>query len=212
VVGTLEDSRYLGQGSLWGSLETWRSVLAANRPGERVGEEVVQALVVSGVGSDAPAIAEEIDRATGGATSTLTIDGAIDALPGVAQQRTVFNQIIGVTVVIALIVVALFFALITVERTPLYGVLKAIGARSRTLFAGVLLQAVIVTLVASAIGVAASLALDAAIPAGGIPFVATPERLLASVGYLLLAAVVGCAFSLRRVLRVDPASAIGSGL
>lgn len=212
VVGFLEDSRYLGQGSLWGSLDTWRSVLAANRPDAQVGPGVVQALLVSGVDSDPQATADTIDRATEGATSTLTIAQAIDALPGVSQQRTVFNQIIGVTVAIALIVVALFFALITVERTPLYGVLKAIGARSRTLFAGVLLQAIVVTLVASAIGVAASLVLDAAIPEGSIPFVATSWRLLSSVAYLLLAAVVGCAFSLRRVLRVDPASAIGAGL
>src|SRR5690606_31008303 len=99
--------------------------------------------------------------------------------------------------------------LITVERTALYGILKAIGAGSRALFGGVLLQALIVTLVASAIGAAAALTLDAAIPAGGIPFIATAERLLTSVGFLLFAAIVGCAFSLRRVLRADPAAAIG---
>ena len=208
VIGFLDDSRYSGQGTLWGSLATWRSVLAANRPGARVGDDVVQALVVSGP-SDAQATADAIDEATGGATSTLTIAQAIDALPGVSQQQSVFNQIIGVTVVIALVVVALFFALITVERTALYGVLKAVGASSRTLFAGVLLQALVVTMIASAIGVAASLALDAAIPAGSIPFTATPARLLSSVAYLLIAALVGCAFSLRRVLNVDPASAIG---
>ena len=160
-------------------------------------------------GAGAGAEADAIDAATGGATSTLTIDQAINALPGVSQQRTVFNQIIGVTVVIALVVVALFFALITVERTALYGVLKAVGASSRTLFAGVLLQAMVVALIASAIGIAASLALDAAIPAGGIPFTATPSRLLSSVAYLLVAALAGCAFSLRRVLKIDPAAAIG---
>jgi putative ABC transport system permease protein len=208
VIGFLDDSRYSGQGTLWGSLDTWRTVLAANRPGERVGEGVVQALVVSDATPDAQATADAIDRATGGATSTLTIAQAIDALPGVSQQQSVFNQIIGVTVVIGLIVVALFFALITVERTALYGVLKAIGASSRTLFAGVLLQAFVVTIIASAVGVAAALALDAAIPPGSIPFLATPTRLLTSVAYLLVAALVGCAFSLRRVLKVDPASAI----
>ena len=52
-----------------------------------------------------------------------------------------FNQIIGVTLVIAIVVVALFFALLTVERIGLYGMLKAIGARSRTLFGGVVVQA-----------------------------------------------------------------------
>jgi putative ABC transport system permease protein len=189
-------------------VDTWRAVLGANRPAARVAPGVTQVLVVDTAG-DRGAVADAIDRATGGATSSLTRAEVIDALPGVAQQRSVFNQIIGVTVVIAIVVVALFFALITVERTALYGVLKAIGARSRTLFAGVVLQAVVVTLVASAIGAVAAVALDAAIPPGAVPFVATPSRLLANTGFLLVAAVAGCAFSLRRVLRIDPATAIG---
>lgn len=126
-----------------------------------------------------------------------------------SQQQATFNQIIGVTVVIAIIVVALFFALLTVERTGLYGVLKAIGASSRSLFAGVVLQAVVLTLAASALGAAAALVLAAVIPPGSIPFTATPTRLISSTIYLLVAAVVGCAFSLRRVLKVDPAAAIG---
>ena len=112
----------------------------ANRPGERVGPG-------RGAGpgrADRPGPrrdARAIDAATSGATTTLTIGQAIDALPGVSQQQTVFDQIIGVTVVIAIVVVALFFALITIERTALYGVLKALGASSATLFWGVLLQA-----------------------------------------------------------------------
>lgn len=207
VVGFLSDSEFSGQGTLWGSLDTWRSVTAANRPDAAVAGDVVQALVVRT--SDPAAAARAIDRATGGATSTLTIDQAIEALPGVSQQRATFNQIIGVTVVVAVVVVALFFALLTVERTALYGVLKALGASSAALFAGVLLQAVVVTVVAAAVGAAAALALDAAIPAGSLPFVATPARLLSSAAFLLVAAVVGCSFSLRRVLQVDPAAAIG---
>ena len=209
VVGFVSDSRYSGQGTLWGSLETWREVLNANRPDARVGPGVVQALVVQSAPFAGAGLAGRIDRATDGATTTLTITEAINALPGVSQQRTVFNQIIGVTVVIAIVVVALFFALLTVERTALYGVLKAIGASSRTLFAGVVLQAVVVALIASLIGIVASLVLNALIPAGTIPFVATPARLLSSAVVLVAAAVVGCAFSLRRVLRVDPAAAIG---
>ena len=158
---------------------------------------------------DFASLATEIDEATDGVTSTVTVQGAIDVLLGVDQQQRVFNQIIGVTVVIAIVVVALFFALITVERTALYGVLKAVGASSLFLFAGVLLQALVVTMIAAVIGIAASLAVDALLPAGGIPFVVQPARLIGSVGYLLLAALVGCALSLRRVLRVDPAAAIG---
>jgi putative ABC transport system permease protein len=208
VIGFLDDSQYNGQGTLWGSLGTWQEVLQANRPGETLGEGTVQALVLRDAPSD-PATSVAIDEATGGATNTLTIDEAIAALPGVEQQTATFNQIIGVTVVIAIVVVALFFALLTVERTSLYGVLKAVGASSRTLFAGVLLQAVAITIVAAILGAGAALALDAVIPAGTIPFVALPGRLVSSVVFLLIAAVIGSAFSLRRVLKVDPAAAIG---
>ena len=148
---------------------------------------------------------------TDDATASLTLDDAVNAIPGVEQQSSTFSQIIGVTVVIATIVVALFFALLTVERTALYGVLKAVGATSRSLFAGVVLQAVVVTFVASSVGALLALGLDLAVPPGGIPYTLLPARVLSSVVFLLVAAVVGCAFSLRRVLRIDPASAIGSG-
>ena len=209
VVGFVDDARYAGQASLWASLDTWRAVLEDNRPGLDPGD-TVQALVVQTDGS-ATTVAEAIDAATDGATETLTLDAAIEALPGVAQQRATFNQIIGVTVVIALVVVGLFFALITVERTALYGILKAVGASNATLGIGLVTQAVVVTLFASAIGVIGSLALDALIPVGTIPFSISPSRLITSVILLLSASVVGSAFSLRRILRIDPASAIGAG-
>ena len=209
MVGFVDDTRYAGQASLWGSLATWRAVTAQNRPGRAAGD-TAQALVVRADGTAPGALAGAIDDATGGATTTLTVDAAIEALPGVSQQRSTFDQIIGVTLVVALVVVALFFALITVERIGLYGILKAVGASGATLFAGVVAQAVVVTLAAPAVGLAGSLALDSLVPAGGIPFDPTPGRLAASVALLLAAAVAGCAISLRRVLRIDPASAIGA--
>ncbi len=208
VVGFVDDTQYSGQGSLWGSLDTWRAIVAENRPDQTAGESV-QALVIRTDGTSTGDVATAIDDATG-TTTTLTLGAAIDALPGVEQQRSTFNQIIGVTALVAVVVVALFFALITVERTALYGILKAIGASSRTLVGGVVLQAVIVTLAAAAIGAAGALVLDAVIPAGSIPFTASTSRLVTNVGLLLLAGIAGSVFSLRRVLRIEPGSAIGT--
>lgn len=102
------------------------------------------------------------------------------------------------------------FALITVERTPRYGLLKAIGASSGALIGGVAAQAVVITLIASAIGAGLAVLLDLLIPAGAVPFQLTAGRILSSSLIMLIAAVVGSAFSLRRVLRIDPASAIGA--
>lgn len=210
IIGFVSDTPFSGQGSVWVSPATWRSLLEANRPGERLGEGTFQALVVRGDGSPA-ALAKAIDGATGGATRTLGVKDAAESQPGVKEQRGTFNQIIGVTVVIAIVVVALFFALLTVERTGLYGVLKAVGASSRSLFAGVMVQAVVVTLIASVIAGVLAIVASATGATGALPFELMPARLVTSVVLLLVAAVIGCVFSLRRVLRVDPASAIGSG-
>jgi putative ABC transport system permease protein len=207
IVGFVKDTQFNGQSSLWASPDTWRDVLSANRPDAQVGPDVFQGLVVRGDGQDLPAA---IDAATGGATETLTIPEAIDAIPGVTEQQSTFNQIIGVTVVIALVVIGLFFALLTVERTSLYGVLKALGARSSTIFGGLVAQAVVVTLIATFIAGSLVVILDLLIPPGSIPLLVTPVRIITSVALLIVAAVLGCSFSLRRVLRIDPASAIGT--
>jgi putative ABC transport system permease protein len=211
VVGFTTDTNYLGQGALWASPATWRAVATDNKSFQALPDGTFQSLVVLASG-DAGAARDAIDAATQGTTSTLTLTDAANAIPGVKEQRGTFNQIIGVTVIIALIVVALFFALLTVERTGLYGVLKAVGAGSGTLFAGVLLQALIVTLVAAIGAGALSYLLDALIPPGSIPFQISVGRIISSTVLLLVAAAIGCAFSLRRVLKIDPASAIGGSL
>jgi len=206
VIGFVADTSFNGQGGMWASEATWRSTLAENRPDAQLADGVWQALVVRGDDD----IAAQIDVATSGATDSYTVDDAVNAIPGVEEQQGTFNQIIGVTIVVALVVIGLFFALLTVERLSLYGVLKALGAKSLTIFGGLMVQAVVVTLVASTVAGLLVVLLDLVIPPGSIPIFVSPGSILSSTALLLLAAAAGCSFSLRRVLKVDPASAIGT--
>lgn len=208
VAGWVDDTSYNGQGGLWTGVDTWRGVLVDNRPDAVLADGVFQALVVRADGSTD--VISDITTAFGSDVEALSVTDAVDAIPGVTEQQTTFNQILGVTVVIALVVIALFFALLTVERASLYGVLKAIGARSRTLIVGLVVQAVVLTLIAATLAGAAVIVLDLLIPPGSIPLFISPGRIVSSVALLLVAAVVGSAFSLRRVLRIDPAAALGS--
>ena len=132
------------------------------------------------------------------------------ALPGIEEQQRTFTQIIGVTFLVAGLVVALFFALLTLERTALLGVLKAIGASSRQLVASLLTQTVVVTAIAYALGGLVAFGLDALIPPQ-VPLVITPSRVVFVAVGVFVAALVGGAISLRRVIRIDPASVIGTG-
>ena len=205
VRGFVDDVGFQTQPTLLVSSAALREIVAANKADAVLPQGATQIVVVA---TDSPAAtASAIDAATG-STTTLTSVAAADAIPDTGGG--VLQQIIGLTVVIAAAVVALFFALLTGERVGLYGVLKAIGARNRSIFAAVITQAVVLSLIAGVAASIVAIVFEAALPAGSIPFVLTPARLVTSLALLLLASVIGASFSLRRVLQIDPASAIGT--
>ena len=209
VVGWVDDTDYLQQGGFFVVPDTWREVLGASRPDSSLSDGTFQALVVElSPGAEPGDVAAAIDEATGGVTSTLTIDEAVQALPGIEEQNSTFTAIIYVTLFVAGLVMALFFALLTLERIGLYGMLKAIGGSTGQIFAGVLAQAVLVSLVSFSLGAALTLLLSRLLPAQ-IPLALVPSRAVQIVISLVVMSVLGAAVSLRRVIRVEPASSIG---
>lgn len=207
VAGFVTDTSYLLQGALWVEPATWRAIQASARPDATVGDGVFQALVVRGAG-DPEALTQAIDEATAGATASLTRDEAVFSLPGTHQQNSTFTALIGVTLLVACLVSALFFALLTLERTTTYAILKAVGAPSMKLVLGVVLQAVVVAAGAVALGFLLTLGLDAVIPRG-IPVRLERSRLVTSALLVVLTAAAGGLLSLCRIVRIDPATAIG---
>lgn len=209
VRGFVSDTSYLLQGGIWVRPGTWRRVLAGNRPDAALGPREVQGLAVrTEPGVEDVAVAAGIRRATAGRLRALSVADAVAALPGVQAQNATFTGIIAVTFVVAGLVVGLFFALVTLERTPLYGVLKALGASSGQLVTGVCTQAVVTAGVAYGLGSLAALALVGVAPAS-IPVELRPGRAGVILGGLLLASLAGSLVSLRRLLRIDPAAVIG---
>jgi putative ABC transport system permease protein len=210
IVGFVDDTNYLQQGGLWVEPDTWRRVLAENRPDAVVADGSFQALVVrTADGADAAEVRRAIDQATG-ATDSLSESETIDAIPGIVEQNATFQAVIGVTVFIAGLVIALFFALLTLERLGLYAVLKAVGGRSSTLVVGVIIQSVVVTAGAFVLGGLLTYGLVQIVP-DGIPLQLEPSRAASTFAAVTVAAVLGALVSLRRIVRIDPASAIGAG-
>lgn len=209
VVGFVDDTNYLLQGALWVEPSTWRNVQNVSRPDSAIDDTSFQVLVVQGA-APAGELADAIDTATDGATSSLTKSEAELSIPGTREQKSTFLFIIGATLAVVVAVVALFFALITLERVPLYGIIKAIGGSTRQLFSGVVAQAVVVTLVGFAIGGALAFIIDGIAPPD-LPLDITVSRTITALVWLIGCAVVGSLMSLRRVVRIDPATAIGVG-
>jgi len=207
IIGFVSDTNYLQQGGLWVEPDTWRGVQNANRPDAPVAAGEFQAFVVRG--TDSEAFRAEIDTATA-TTESLSENDAVFAVPGITEQNTTFTAVIGVTVFVAGLVAALFFALLTIERTGLYAVLKAVGAKSRTLVAGVVVQAVVVAVGAFAIAAILSFGLSLVLPPG-VPAQFETGRAVFTLIAVVAAAAIGALISLRRIITIDPASAIGAG-
>lgn len=208
VVGFVEDSRYLLAHSLWVPLATWEALRIEVRPETARLEAFVQAFpILIDEGADVESVAGAIDRAMG-STETVTTDEAALSLPGVAQQESTFTAIIAASFIVVALVIALFFALVTLEKRGQFAILKAIGSSNVALLRGVLVQALIATIAGYAIGFVLARLLGLALPAT-VPVAFLP----ATAASLFLATVamggIGAAFSFRRVIRIDPASALG---
>ncbi|MFN3215234.1 MAG: ABC transporter permease [Acidimicrobiales bacterium] len=211
IIGWVSDTNYLGQNGIWVEPGTWRAIQNENRPDAVVADGEFQVVFVRAAdGVDAAELRERIDAATG-RTVSLSEDEAVQAIPGVPEQNSTFTAVIYVTLFVVGLVVALFFALLTLERVGLYAVLKAVGAKNRTLVIGLIVQAVVVALGAFAIGAFLTFLLAQAIPPQ-VPVQFELGRALFILIAVAITAILGGLVSLRRIIRVDPASAIGTGV
>ena len=207
-VAAIVDDLSQGAPTIWVPSSRWRELAAQAAPSAVTTSGTAQALVVTPARGVAVAdLTRRIDQALA-QVDAATSEEVIQALPVVQQQSSTFRGIIGVTFIVTLLVVALFFVLLTLERTNLYAVLKAIGGRSVDLVVGVTTQAVVVTIGALVIGITVSIIFVWLLPAD-LPLRLLPSRLVQVAAGTLVTAAVGSLFTLRRILRIDPAEAIG---
>ncbi len=207
VTGFADDVSYLGGSTLWVPFEEWVEIRDAVRP-ELSGRNPVQAVAFTlATGSEPTAVTADIGDEVDG-VEAVPVDDAVLALPAVAQQESVFAAIVGATFVVVALVVALFFALVTMEKRTQYAVLKAIGARTRTLALGVLIQATVTAFLGFLLGLGLTRLVGAVLPAS------VPATFVTGTAISLLVATIvmgglGAVLSFRRIGQIDPASALG---
>lgn len=211
IVGWVEDSNYLQQSGLWVEPDTWRRVQNENRPDAPVGASEFQAAAVRvEPGADVSAVGAAIDAGTGN-TRSLSESETILAIPGIEEQSATFNAVIVATVLVAALVVTLFFVLLTVERTSLYAMYKALGASSLRIMTGVVTQAVLISAGAFVVAGLLTFGLAQVVPPE-VPAEFEVSRAITTVVAVLATSILGSLISLRRITQIEPASALGAGV
>ena len=206
VIGVVDDAGYQGLPTAWTSLETYADMRVAVRP-EFAGQPVQPS--VFGLALAGGVTAEQVVAPAG--IVVASNEETYLSIPGTREQKSSLDAIIYASLAVAGLVVALFFALVVLEKRELFAALKALGASTTKLGSGVVLQAIGATVMAVIVGATAAWLVGQVLPSD-IPFLFRPETLLFSAVLTVTAGVVGALLSLRRISRIDPATALGGTL
>jgi putative ABC transport system permease protein len=206
VVGVVADAQYQGLPTAWLALDTYGDMRTAVRPelaGQPLQASTFGLILADGV------TAEQVTAPPG--IVIASNEQTYLSIPGVKEQKASLNAIIYASLAVGGLVVALFFALVVLEKRELFAALKALGASTSKLGSGVVLQALGATVAAVIIGAVAARLVGFLLP-DDIPFLFRPETLVVSALLTITAGVVGAVLSLRRISKIDPATALGGSL
>ena len=149
--------------------------------------------------------AQSFDRATGLVAETRA--GSLSAIGSYSAENGSLTMIRGLLIAISALVIGAFFTVWTVQREGDLAVLKAIGARTAYLLRDALGQALLTLLIGGGIGTAAALALGLAVR-GQVPVVIDLTTVAVPFGLMVAVGLLGATAALRRVVTVDPMTAL----
>jgi putative ABC transport system permease protein len=209
VIGFVADARLQLQPTVWVPPATFERIHRVARP-ETAEDSLTSVLAVRvQPGSDPKAVAARIDAELE-ETETVSLSAATAAMPGVRIEQITLRAMTALVLVVAAVVVALFWTLLILDKRHLLGTLKALGAGTPHLGTATLLQALAVTAAAWLVSVVAVSLLGGALPAD-VPLRLDGTVLGTVAGALLLATAAGVGANLWRLARIDPSSAMGAG-
>ncbi|MCM2534453.1 ABC transporter permease [Neobacillus pocheonensis] len=126
-----------------------------------------------------------------------------------AEQMSL-NMIIWFLVVISGMLFAIFFYMMNVQKIGLFGILKAIGVKTSSLFNMMWTQMVFITVIALSLSIALSQIFNKMAP-NGMPFNLTPETTIQLSLVFLIIGFIGATLSGMQIKRVQPLQAIQQG-
>ncbi|WP_288362147.1 ABC transporter permease [uncultured Enterococcus sp.] len=132
----------------------------------------------------------------------------INELPGYNAQVLTFGFMIGFLIVIAAIVIGIFIYVLTMQKSEIFGVMKAQGISSRYIAFSVIAQTFLLATSGVLIGGLATIATALVLPAA-VPFQINLLFFASISVMMILIAMLGAFFSVRTIVKIDPLKAIG---
>lgn len=139
---------------------------------------------------------------------SVSISKFINELPGYSAQVLTFGFMIGFLIVIAAIVIGIFVYVLTMQKTEIFGVMKAQGISSRYIATSVIVQTFLLASIGVVVGLAATIGTALVLP-DAVPFQVNSGFFAGISVLMIIIAVLGAFFSVRSIVKIDPLKAIG---
>ncbi|SCU00971.1 ABC transporter permease protein [Staphylococcus aureus] len=138
----------------------------------------------------------------------VSINDFIQNLPGYKPQNLTLNFMISFLFVISATVIGIFLYVMTLQKTSLFGILKAQGFTNGYLANVVISQTLILALFGTAFGLLLTGVTGAFLP-DAVPVKFDVLTLLVFAIVLMIVSVLGSLFSILTIRKIDPLKAIG---
>lgn len=221
VVGFTEGRRYVMMPTLWVDLSTWEQVHVASMLGSLEADSATQdgatddmteqfdgGASIAAIDLKPSATIADVEEALDGEYTLAPTDEAARAGNGMPEMILAVAGIQVVSIVIGALLVGVFFYITTLHKTPQLAAIKAIGASNARLYRDLIVQITVLVAIATVLGTALALALGSAMPPM-MAFDPDPGRWAIAVLAIFGTAYLGSLFSLRSILKIDPATALG---
>lgn len=204
IVGFVHNETFNHLPSIFALMDTWREYQYAAPDSNNGVENPVQAFFISAPDLDDPT---KIDAAVEG-TETVSKKAAINGMPGYTAENGTIMMMLAFLIVISAFIIAVFFYVITMQKTQQFGVMKAIGASNGFIGKAIVSQVLILSVVGIAIGVILTYLTAMVFPAG-MPFNLETSLVVTYSVVLLVIALLSSIISVRQIVKIDPLTALG---
>ncbi|WP_339169160.1 ABC transporter permease [Paenibacillus sp. FSL R5-0341] len=188
--------------------QEWLTLQGGSRASQGSADTNANALVYNAIAiKDA---GEQVDGLSAAMPNTevITKSDAVSAIPGYKEEQGSLLMMIAFLYVISAFVLAVFFYVITIQKTSQFGILKAIGTRNAYLAGSVSLQVLVLSVGSLVISVLLVRLFESILPAS-MPFQLGLSTLALTCVLFILMSVAGSLFSVWKVTKIDALDAIG---
>ncbi len=193
IIGFSSKSTYQTAPVIYMSLDTWQKY----RYGTNNTPDLFSGVIIKGESND---LEKEL--------ISYTTDEYISTLPGYNAQVLTFSVMIVFLIIITAFVLGIFIYVLTIQKTSMFGVMKAQGISNWYIGGSVIIQTFLLITIGLIIGLFFTI-LTGIFLSNVIPFAINILFYLIITTSFLLFAFFGGLFSVKAVLKIDPLKAIG---